>query len=110
MNAAPAPGPSLAADTTPPWSSTRSAHDRQAEPEAALGRSAVRAAWHEQIEQPRQQLRIDADAVVAHDERTHSPSRRRRRAILPPRGVYFAAFDEQIRDHLHEAHRVGVDR
>ena len=69
------------------------AHQREADAQAAL--RAMRGAIHlrEQLEQARQQLRRNADAVVPHADLDIACSRAARSATMrPPGSVYFAAL------------------
>ena len=80
-------------------------------PEAALrARPAMRSRLHEQVEHARQQLRRDADAVVAHaDHRARRPRARPRRRIRPPPVGVLGRVVEQVDDDLREPHRVAVE-
>ena len=65
-NSLPWPRPALCASTLPPWSFTSRLTSVRPMPSPPLGSVERARRLHEEIEHPRQQLGIDASAVVAH--------------------------------------------
>ena len=85
------------------------AHQRQPDAEPALRAPRRRVRLHEQIEHLRQRRRVDSDAVVADDDRTHDCRRPLSTSTLtpsrPPSGVNLAALFSRLETTC--ARRVG---
>ena len=85
-------------------------HEREADPEAAL--RAVRRAvgLREQVEHVRQQLRVDAAAVVAHLRPRLAAVDRDREHDAPARRRVLGRVVEQVDEHLDQPRAVALDR
>ena len=93
VNSLPRPGPVARRLDAPPCSSTRRLHQRQADAEPALARDRAPVRLREQLEDARQHVGGDADAVVAHADVTASPpGAHARRRSRPPGLLYLAAL------------------
>ena len=110
-NSEPARGPSLCASTVPPCSSTRRLTSASPMPSPPCERSTRALGLGEQVEDVRQQRRVDADAVVAMHDRHRRRARRRPAArSAPPGGGVLRRVVQQVGEHLHQALAVAATR
>src|SRR6185436_19030911 len=81
-------------------------YQRQADPQPALRAIETALALHEQVEDPRQQLRLEAEPRIAHAE--HSLARLAAHAHLDAAGRrrVLDRIGQQICEHLIDARRI----
>jgi len=83
-------------------------HDGEAESEPALGAVEVAPALDEQLEDARQERRVDAAPVVLHLQPRRRAERRRAQPHMPAGGRVLDGVGEEVRDHLRQPLRIGV--
>src|SRR6185369_17560175 len=83
--------------------------DREPDAEAALRAIERLIALHEQIEDVRQDLRIDADALIAHANLHDALDPRQTDLNAPLVRRELRCIRQQVADHLREPVRIAVD-
>ena len=109
-NSLPLPRPSLCASIGAAVQRDEAAHDRQAEPEAALRAIERLPLLREQVEDGRQQSRRRCRCRCPSRAARPGPPTRLAVTLIRPRGsVYFAALVSRFADDLREPRGVAVD-
>ncbi len=109
MNSLPLPGPSLRADTVPPWRSTRLRTIVRPMPRPPCERSSACRSWTNRSkmrgstsgEMPMPVSRTEQHDLVVHSLRAHRDHAIGRRVL--------GGVGQQVGDHLAQARRVAVD-
>ena len=108
MSSAPRFGPGAAGFDAPAVRLDQPPHDRQPDAETAVSPIQPALALHEQIEDPRQEIRRDADAGVAHAQDGLATDGLDLHGYRPARGRVLDRIRQQVGDHLFEAHAVAA--